>query len=460
MPGPLSASTLIAPLFSSAAMRALISDQARLQRMLVFEAALARTEAALGVIPALAAEPINRACRAELYDIAALGAAAVPAGNIAIPLVQALTAEVEKSNAEAARYVHWGATSQDVIDTALALELRDAIDALIGDLDLAIEGFATLAGRHRRTPAVARTFLQHALPMPFGLKMAGYAAALARSRERLRRLRKEALALQFGGAAGTLAALGEHGLAVSERLAVLLDLALPDAPWHSHRDRIAEIAGALAILTGTCGKIARDVALMMQTDAAEAFEPAAPGRGGSSTLPQKRNPIAAAEALAAAAIAPNLAATVFAAQVHEHERAVGAWQAEWPTVPTLVLVTSGALAAIVDIAQGLEVDGERMRASLDATRGQIMAEAVAMALGARMGRAEAHMLLAEASRQASADKRQLKDVLAADERVTAHLSEDDLARLFDPTKYQGVAQMFIERQVAPLQARGGRRSVE
>jgi 3-carboxy-cis,cis-muconate cycloisomerase len=460
MPGPLSSSTLIAPLFSSAAMRALVSDQARLQRMLVFEAALARTEAALGVIPALAADPINQACRAELYDIAALGAAAVPAGNIAIPLVQALTAEVAKSNAEAARYVHWGATSQDVIDTALVLELRDAIDALIGDLDRAIDGFATLAGRHRRTPAVARTFLQHALPMPFGLKMAGYAAALARSRERLRRLRKEALVLQFGGGAGTLAALGEHGLAVSERLALLLDLELPDAPWHSHRDRIAEVAGALAILTGTCGKIGRDVALMMQTDAAEAFEPAAPGRGRSSSMPQKRNPTAAAEALAAAAIAPNLAATIFAAQVQEHERAVGGWQAEWPTIPTLVLVTSGALAAMVDISQGLEVDGERMRASVDATRGQIMTEAIAMALGAKIGKEEAQTLLADASRQAGADKRHLREVLATDERVTAHLSQDDLDRLFDPTKYQGVAQMFIERQVAPLQARSARRSQE
>ena len=254
-----SASTLLAPLFSTAAVRAVMTDEARLSRMLAFEAALARAQAALGVIPAFAADPIAQACRPELYDIGALGTAAIAAGNVVIPLVAALTVEVAKGNEEASRYVHWGTTSQDVIDTALVLEIRDAIDALLVDLDRAIDGFGTLAGRHRRTPSVARTFLQHALPMPFGLKMAGYAAALGRSRERLRRLRKEALILQFGGAAGTLAALGEQGLAVSERLALLLDLPLPEAPWHSHRDRLAELAGALAILAGTCGKIGRDV---------------------------------------------------------------------------------------------------------------------------------------------------------------------------------------------------------
>jgi 3-carboxy-cis,cis-muconate cycloisomerase len=454
---PSTAATLTPPLFSSAAMRAIVSDQARLQRMLAFEAALARSEAAIGAIPALAAEPIGQACRPELFDMGALNAGSGVAGNVAVPLVAAITAEVIKTNEEAARYVHWGATSQDVIDSALAIELREATDAILADLDRAIEGFVTLAGRHRRTPSVARTYLQHAMPMPFGLKVAGYAAALGRSRERLRQLRKEAFVLQFGGAAGTLAALGEHGLAVSERLALLLDLALPDGPWHSHRDRFAEVAGALAILAGTCGKIAADVVLLMQTEVAEAFEAAAPGRGASTTMPQKRNPTAATAALAAATIAPNLAATIFAAQVQQHERAAGAWQAEWLTFPALVLVVSGGLAAIVDIAQGLEVDGERMRASVEATRGQIMAEAVALALGRKIGRVEAHALVAEACRKASAERRYLKEVLATDERVTAQLTEDELVRLFDPTAYQGVAQMFIERLVAPLQPRGARR---
>jgi 3-carboxy-cis,cis-muconate cycloisomerase len=212
---------------------------------------------------------------------------------------------------------------------------------------------------------VARTWLQHALPMPFGLKLAEYAAALHRSRTRLKRLRSEGLALQFGGAAGTLAALGDTGLMVAEKIATELKLPLPDAPWHTHRDRIADAASTFAILTGTCGKIARDVSLMMQTDVAEVFEPSGEGRGGSSTMPHKRNPVAAATALAAASMAPNLAATIFAAQVQDHERSAGPWHAEWPTLPTLQLVTSGALAAIVDIAEGLEVDVARRQPWVD-----------------------------------------------------------------------------------------------
>jgi 3-carboxy-cis,cis-muconate cycloisomerase len=457
MTNPLIPSSLLTPLISSAAMRAVVDDRARLQRMLDFEAALARAEAAVAAIPASAVEPIVAACRAELYDLAALGEEAVAAGNVAIPLVKALTAEVAKSDPEAARYVHSGATSQDVIDTALVLELRAGIDALIADLDRAIEAFTALAGRHRRAAAVARTWLQHALPMPFGLKLAGYAAALARARERLKRLRKEALVLQFGGAAGTLAALGERGLEVSERLAAVLNLPLPDAPWHGHSDRLAEVASACAILTGSCGKIARDVALLMQTEVAEAFEPAAPGRGGSSTMPHKRNPVAAASALAAATIAPNLAATIFAAQVQEHERALGGWQAQWPTFPALLLVSSGALAAIVDIAQGLEVDTDRMRSNLDITDGLIMAEAVAVALAPKLGKLEAHKIVEEGSRKAVAGKRNLYNVLAEDERVTAQLTIGELARLFELMGYQGIAQTFIDRQIGAL-ARSNKRS--
>jgi 3-carboxy-cis,cis-muconate cycloisomerase len=453
MTNPLAPSSLLTPLLSSPAMRAILDDRARLQRMLDFEVTLARAEAAVGVIPALAIDPIATAARAEHFDVAALGEAAIPAGNVAIPLIAALTAEVAKTDHVAAGYVHWGATSQDVIDTALVLELRAAIDALVADLNRAIEAFTMLAGRHRRTTAVARTWMQHALPMPFGLKLAGYAAALGRSRERLRRLRREALALQFGGAAGTLAALGERGLEVSERLAALLDLAQPEAPWHTHRDRLGEVASAFAILCGTCGKIARDVSLMMQNDVAEAFEPAAPGRGGSSTMPHKRNPTAAAVALAAATIAPNLLATILAAEVQEHERALGGWQAEWPTFPALTLVTSGALYAIVDIAQGLEVDGERMRTNLGATRGLIMAEAVTFALAAKIGKHAAHKAVEDACRKAIATKRDLQVVLGDEPLIRQHLGTGELAKLFEPLSYQGMAQNFIDRIVGSLQTR-------
>jgi 3-carboxy-cis,cis-muconate cycloisomerase len=437
-------------MLSSAAMRAVCDDKATLQHMLDFEAALARAEAAVGVIPASAVEPIVKACKAEAFEPATLADAATHSGNLAIPLVKALAAAVAKADADAARYVHWGATSQDVIDTATMLTLRAAIDALLPDLDRAIAGFVTLARQHRDTAMVARTWLQHALPMPFGLKLAEYAAALHRSRTRLKRLRREGLALQFGGAAGTLAALGDNGLAVAEKLAVELKLPLPDAPWHTHRDRIADAASAFAILTGTCGKIARDVSLMMQTDVAEAFEPSGEGRGGSSTMPHKRNPVAAAAALAAATMAPNLAATIFAAQVQDHERSAGPWHAEWPTLPTLLLVTSGALAAIVDIAEGLEVDAARMRFNLDATDGLIMAEAVAFALAEKMGKSDAHHLVEAAVKKAVAGKQHLREVLASDAKVAAHLGADKIAKLFEPMAYQGVSQALIDRLLKSL----------
>jgi 3-carboxy-cis,cis-muconate cycloisomerase len=448
-------SPLYAPLISSTAMRAIVDDRARLQRMLDFEAALARAEAALGIIPEAAVEPIAAACHAELFDLVALGEAALPAGNVVIPLVKALTAEVQKQDPAAAGYVHWGATSQDVIDTALVLELRLAIDALLADLDRAVAGFTRLAEQHRATACVARTWLQHALPMPFGLKIAGYAAALARSRERMKRLRDEALVLQLGGAAGTLAALGDRGLTLADELSRLLSLPLPDAPWHSHRDRLAEVASGFAILATTCGKIARDVTLMMQTEVGEAFEQAIPGRGGSSTMPHKRNPTASVAALSAAMMAPNLAATIIAAGIQEHERATGAWQAEWPTFPALALVTSGALHNIVDIAEGLEVDPERMRDNLNATRGLVMAEAVSFGLAAKLGKTEAHRLVEEASRKAVAEKRHLQDVLADDKRVTTLLSGQDLAELFNPLRYQGVAQAFIDRLLVSAKPRSG-----
>lgn len=431
-------------------MRAVCDDTAHLQHMLDFEAALARAEAAVGVIPASAVAAIEAACKADQFDLAALADAATRSGNLAIPLVKTLTAKVVKADAEAARYVHWGATSQDVIDSATMLGLRAAIDALLADCDRAIAGFAALAVKHRNTAVVARTWLQHALPMPFGLKLAEYASALHRSRLRLKRLRAEGLALQFGGAAGTLAALGDKGLVVAEQLAKELQLPLPDAPWHTHRDRIAEAASVMAILSGSCGKIARDVSLMMQTDVGEAFEPSGEGRGGSSTMPHKRNPVASASALGAATMAPNLAATIFAAQIQDHERSAGPWHAEWPTLPTLLLVTSGALAAIVDMAEGLEVDAERMRSNLDTTHGLIMAEAVTFALAEKLGKSDAHHLVEAATKRAVAEKKHLRDVLTADPKVSAQLNAAAIAKLFEPMDYQGVSQALIDRMLASL----------
>jgi 3-carboxy-cis,cis-muconate cycloisomerase len=459
MTNPLAPSLLLPALVSSAAMRAIMDDRARLQRMLDFEAALTRTEAAIGVVPASVVEPIVAACRAERYDIAALGEAAGAAGNLAAPLIAALTAEVAKTDAQAASCVHWGASGQDVIDTALVLELRAGIDALIGDLNRAIEAFTTLTGRQRRTASVARTSMRHALPMPFGLKVAGYAAALARSRERLKRLRKDALVLQFGGSVGTLAALGDQGLDVTDRLSALLDLPAPEAPWHSHRDRLAEIASAFGILAGTCGKIGRDIALLMQNEVAEVFEPPAALAGdGAAPAPLRLGPrVAATMAVTAAMIAPQLVATILSCQVQEHERALGGWQAEWATFPALALVTSGALAAIADLAQGIEVDPDRMRHNLDITHGLVMGEAIMFALSAKIGRQEAQKIAEEAGHQAVTEKRSLQNVLGEDPRVIAHLSGPVLGRLFEPMSYQGSAQTFIDRLVGSLRAGTGKR---
>jgi 3-carboxy-cis,cis-muconate cycloisomerase len=464
MTNPLAPSLLLPPLVSSAAMRAILDDRARLQRMLDFEAALIRAEAAVGVVPASVVDPIAAACRVERYDLAALGEAAAAAGNLVGPLVRALTAEVAKTDAAAASCVHWGASGQDVIDTALVLELRAAIDALVADLNRAIEAFTTLTGRQRRTASVARTALRHALPMPFGLKVAGYAAALGRARERLKRLRKEVLVLQFGGPVGTLAALGDQGLDVTERLSALLDLPAPEAPWHTQRDRLAEVASAFGILAGSCGKIGRDISLLMQSEVAEVFEPpgapagGAPAGEGAAALPSKLKPAAAAAmAVSAAIIAPQLVATILACSVQEHERAFGSWQAEWATFPALALVTSGALGAIADLAQGVEVDPDRMRSNVDITHGLIMAEAITFALAAKMSRQDAQKLVDEASRKAVAEKRSLQNVLGEDARVTAHLSGPTLGRLFEPMSYQGAAQTFIDRLVGSLKAGANKR---
>ena len=424
--------------------------------MLDFEAALARAQAAVGLLPTLALDPITTAARAERYDLVSLAQAATACGTIAVPLVELLKAEVAKTDPTAASYVHWGAAAQDLIDTALVLDLRAAVDALMIDLNRAIEGFIALAGRHRRTVTVARTMLQHTVPIPFGLKLAEYAAALARSRERLRRLRREALVLQFGGTGGTLAVLGNKGYEVAERLAALLDLTLPEAPWHGHRDRLAEVGAAIAILAGTCGKIGRDISLLSQTEVAEAFEAAASdGAGRSSVSHTSSRPSASEAALAAATVAPNLLAAILVSQAQEHER--GVWQAEWSILPALALITSGGLSAIADISERLEIDKERMRTNVESTRGLVMAEAVSCALAAKIGRAEAENIIDDISRKAAASKRDLQDMLLEHDQVTLSLSVGELAKLFEPLAYQGVAQTFIDRIVGVLQARPGKR---
>jgi 3-carboxy-cis,cis-muconate cycloisomerase len=438
-------STLFGPMFASREMRTLFSDRATLGRMLRVEAALAAAEAAAGVIPRSAVAPIAQACNPSRYDLEAIGNAARASGNIAIPLVKALTAEVARRDPEAARFVHWGATSQDIIDTATVLAIRDAA-ALIGrDLDRAVKSLAALARRHRRKPMAGRTWLQQALPITFGLKAARWAAMLSRANSGLRDASSAAALLQFGGAAGTLASLGAKGPAIAKRLAAELELAEPDLPWHGERDRIAAVAVALGILIGAAGKFARDLSLMMQTEVGEAFEPSAPGRGGSSTMPHKRNPVACAQILTASTLAPGLVAGILSGMVQEHERALGGWQAEWAALPQLFLLASGVAGQLAETAKGIEVDTDRMRDNLEITNGLTMGEAVQMALGEKIGRMQAHDLLETASKRAASEGRHLREVVAEMPEIAGALPAKSLDKLFDPLAYLGSAEHFIDR---------------
>ena len=446
---------LLDPLFTTDAMREVFSDRQRLQGMLDFEAALARALASAGIAPKNAVGPIESQCRAELFDVESLARAAALSGNIAIPMVKALTRLVAQSDSPASTFVHWGATSQDAIDTGLVLQLRTAFDLLDRDLSHLSDALARLAEAHKSTLVAGRTWLQQGPPVTLGLKAAGWLAAIERHRERLSDSRKQALALQFGGAVGTLAALEDRGLAVAAALARDLKLEMPELPWHAHRDRLAEIAASLGLLAGSLGKMARDISLMSQTEIDEVAEPSGAGRGGSSTMPHKRNPVGSAIILAAAVRVPALVSTMLTAMVQEHERGLGGWHAEWETLPEICMLTGGALAQAIVVIEGLQVDASRMVSNLELTRGLILAEAVAMALADKLGKAEAHALIEEASASALAGRKSLREVLAADARVSAQLSAAELERLLDPRNYLGEAPALVARALA---ARRGERN--
>lgn len=432
-------------LFTTDAMRALFCGRSRLSRMLDFEAALAHAQASVGVIPHDAADIIAGQCDVAHFDVDAIEKSARDAGNLAIPLVAALTRNVAAVDERARGYVHWGATSQDAIDTGLVLQLRDALALIEAELARLARALAAKARDHASTVLPGRTWLQQALPITLGVKLAAIVSALDRHRARVALARRHALVLQFGGAAGTLASLQDKGLAVSKALGERLGLTVPDLPWHTERDRFCEVATTLGMLSATLGKFARDVALLAQTEVGEVDEPAAPGRGGSSTMPQKRNPVGASIALAAAVRVPGLVATMLAAAVQEHERGLGNWPAEWETLPQIVVLTGGALNAMVEVAEGLDVHTERMRANLELTNGLVFAEAVQMALAPALGRDAAHSLLASACRRAVAERRHLRDILADEPRVTAVLDGETVARLFDPMRYLGESDAYISR---------------
>jgi len=433
---------LFTPIFVPAALREAVSDRAWLQAMLDVERALAAAEARAGVIPAAAGEAIAAACLVDRFDVEEIADGGRRVGNPAEPLVRALSAAV---GAEAGRYVHWGATSQDVLDTAAMLVARRALGLIVAELDGVTAACAVLAEAHRSTLVVARTLLQQALPTTFGLKAAGWLVAVLETRRRLVALRADRLAVQLGGAAGTLASLGEQGPAVLGLFAAELGLEEPVIPWHTIRVRVAELGGALDVAAGTLAKIALDVALLAQTEVGEVAESAAGGRGGSSTLPHKRNPVGSTLASACARQVHGLVAVLSGGLAQEHERAIGGWHAEWQPLRDALALTGGAAAWSRGVVEGLEVYPERMRQNLDATRGLIMAERVALLIGERVGRLEAHALVADACARAVAADRPLRDELLADARVRAHLDPDEIDAALDPAGYVGSAQTFVER---------------
>jgi len=444
--------TMLDPLFGWEVTDRIFSDSVRIQRMLDSERALAAAEARLSVIPKSAGPAISNHCEVDLFDLPSIARAAATAGNLAIPLVKELTKLVSLSDKEASRYVHWGATSQDVIDTGLVLQLHEAFDAIESELQKLSEKLTQLAQDHRATALPARTWMQHAIPTVFGLKVAGWLDAVTRHRERLRETRERVVVLQFGGAGGTLASLGSDGLKVAQALAEELGLSLPAVPWHSHRDRIAEVGTTLALMVGTLGKIGRDVSLQNQTEVGEVFESAAEGRGGSSTMPQKKNPVACAAILANANQVPALASALLSAMPQEHERGLGGWQAEWNILPELVRRAGGALHHAREMIDGLQIDSARMSQNLDATRGLIFAEAVAAALAQQIGKQESHKLVEECCRRAVAEKKHLREILAGTAEIKSRLSSAELDSLFQPLNYLGVANEFIDRAIAASKA--------
>ncbi|ACL55789.1 3-carboxy-cis,cis-muconate cycloisomerase [Methylobacterium nodulans] len=446
---PPSATTVIDSLlfrdaFGTPAMRAIFSDHALVQRYIEVEVALAKAEAACGVIPAEAAAQIAARCNFEALDFDLLRHETDNVGYPILPLVHQLV----KQCGEAGRYVHWGATTQDIMDTANVLQVRAGLDLVAADVDALRTILADLSRRHRDTPMAGRTHLQQALPVTFGYKTAIWLAALDRHAERLAQVRPRVLVGSFAGAAGTLASLGDHGLAVQEALCRELGLGVPVSTWHVARDGFAEVVNLLALITGSLGKIALDVMIMASTEFAEVYEPFVTGRGASSTMPQKRNPISSELMLAASKGVRQQAGLMLDAMVQDFERATGPWHAEWMAIPESFVLTAGALHQAKFALGGLIVDEAQMRRNLGISRGLIVAEAVMMALAPHTGRQQAHDLVYAACRVVNEQGGTLAEALAGVPEVTRHFDRAEIDRLTDPANYLGSAPQMVDRVLA------------
>jgi len=439
-------SQLYASLFYQPDVTAIFSDHALLGYMVQAEVALAKAQAQVNVIPASAAmiiEQVGQNAVAQI-DMDALATATGLAGNIAIPFVKQFTALVKQQDEDASRYVHWGATSQDIIDTATILQCRDALALIEQQVQQAYQVSLKQAQQYRDQVMIGRTWLQQALPITLGHKFARWAGAFKRDLDRLHAMKGRVLTAQLGGAAGSLASLQDQGSTVVQAFAAQLNLTVPACTWHGERDRMVEIASTLALIVGNVGKIAKDWSLLMQTEIAEVFEPAAKGRGGSSTMPHKRNPVAAASILAAANRVPALMASVYQSMVQEHERALGAWHAEWLAIPEIFQLCAGALERSSEVLEHMQVNADAMQRNLECTNGLIMAEAVMMALAPKLGRLNAHHLVEQACQQAVAQHQHLKTVLSNMEQVNVHFNDQALDDLFNPASYLGNIQAQID----------------
>ena len=432
-------------LFSTPEMTQIFSLQRQLRAMMQFEWALTCSLEKHSIAEAGSGSVLKNLLDAKFIDRESLERDAFEAGNIAIPFVKQLTAAVEHDNEPASRTIHLGATSQDVLDTALVIEMRGGIRLILDAMDRLETALARQVKAHAETIMAGRTWLQPGPPTTLGLKLAGTLSALRRHKTRIKAAAERALVLQFGGAVGTLAALGSRGVEVSAELARILELKEPELPWHTQRDSVVEIAEVLALLVGSLGKFARDIALLMQAEVGEASEPTGESRGGSSTMPQKQNPVACATVLACAVRTPGLIATMLVSMPQEHERGLGLWQAEWETLPEIFKLTASALARSIEIAEGLKVDKNRMASNLDAMLGLPQSEAVSAALAPKVGRSAAHKILVKATLQAKETNQHLSSILKSISEVTKHLTHAEIDRLLQPREYLGSAKHFIDR---------------
>ena len=437
-------SVLYRDAFGTPAMRAVFSDRATIARYVEVEVALARAEARCGVVPEAAAAAIAARANAAALDLEALRAGTDTVGYPILSLVRQLAAQC----GDAGGWLHWGATTQDIMDTATVLQVRDGLALIGAELESVRTVLAGLARRHRDTPMAGRTHLQQALPITFGYKAAVWLSMFDRHAERLEQLRPRVLVGQFAGAAGTLASLGEHGLAVQAALMEELGLGVPAATWHVARDGFGEVVNFLALMTASLAKVALDITLLASTEFGEVAEPFVPGRGASSTMPQKRNPISSELILACAKAVQRHAGLMLDAMVQDLERATGPWHAEWLALPDSFMLSAAALHQANFALGGLVVDTGRMAANLGMSRGLIVAEAVMMGLAPHMGRTEAHDVVYDACRVAEATGCDLAEALGRDPAVTAHLEAAALARLTDPAQYLGAAPAMVDRVLA------------